>query len=168
MDPRTEFVMKLENNLRTGIEVLAELISCQKRMYQAVVARDWVAVQEESDLLRTFTENFQDYESRRKVLLSSYAASHPGLTANAVFYTVSCTFSGEDRDRLNALYRENRRLLVVSKSENDALNRYVVNAKHIVSGILETIVPARKNKIYTRKGAIAQTASECLVVNRSF
>jgi hypothetical protein len=61
-----------------------------------------------------------------------------------------------------------KRLLVLSKSENDVFNTYISNARTLVTGMLETVLPARRNKIYTRRGSLASAPVESLVVNRSF
>lgn len=168
MNTNADFVAQLEKNLLSGIELLGDVYSCQKRMYQAVVARDWVRVQSESDNMKVFTAAYAEIERKREALLASYARALPASCPNPGFYTITCTLEPDARERVNSLYRETKRLMVLSRTENDVLNSYIVNAKALVSGILETVVPARKNKIYTRKGSIAPAAAESLVVNRSF
>lgn len=169
MYTEAQIVEQLKENLHTSISILDALYSCQKKMYASVVERNWDTVQIETDNMNQYTHEFSENEKIRETFISSYLKSETKFyIGKSSFYTLTNTFSKQAREELNTLYREIKRLLILSKSENDILNAYIISAKTIVSGVLEEIVPARKNKIYTKNGALAEVPSESLVLNHSF
>ncbi len=155
----------LETILRNEISVLAALYSCQKRMYECVLVRDWIELQKETTASEILVETWLEFERNRIELLREEVS---GVEGSADFYRITLGFPEPDRSRINSLFREMKKLLLLSKSENEVFNTYIVNARTIVSGMLETVLPARRNKIYSRKGGIVAANVENLVVNRSF
>lgn len=154
----------LENILRTEISVLTDLYACQKRMYECVLIRDWISLQRETANSDKLVEVFLAYEANRTSTLQAFL---PGMDGSLDFYLISVQFPDPERSRINSLFRDMKRLLLLSKSENEVFNTYITNARTIVSGLLETMVPARRNKIYTRHGGLASANVENLVLNRS-
>lgn len=155
----------LDAILRNEISVLAALYNCQKRMYECVLIRDWVALQKETHDSETLADTFLEFERNRIELLRDAV---PGVEGTMDFYCITISFSEPDRSRINALFREMKKLLLLSKTENEVFNTYITNARTLVSGMLETVLPARRNKIYSRMGSIVSANVENLVVNRSF
>jgi hypothetical protein len=84
------------------------------------------------------------------------------------FYRVTALLGEADKTVINSRYREMKRLLLLSKSENDVFTTYITNAKTLLAGMLDTVISGRKSKIYTRNGALASTNVESVVLNRSF
>lgn len=165
MENRTNSSTALETILRNEIAILSDLYACQKRMYECVLVRDWVLLQKETDMASSLSDSFLDLEKTRLWCLSSIIPETDGCFD---FYHVTAGFDAVSRETLNTLFREMKRLLVLSKSENDVFNTYISNARTLVTGMLETVLPARRNKIYTRRGSLASAPVESLVVNRSF
>ncbi len=155
----------LEKLLSSELLVLADLYACQKTMYECVLVRDWVALQSATSASHLLVNSFLEHESRRIALLQEEL---PGIEGTKDFYQITAFFGEKERIHINSLFREMKRLLLLSKTENDVFNTYITNARTIVSGMLETILPARRNKIYTRRGSLAAACVENLVVNRSY
>ena len=63
------------------------------------------------------------------------------------------------------LLKEVKRKLVFSKIENDSLNTYIEITKNFLQGIFETVVPTRRNTLYSRTGNIVRPVPESLLVN---
>jgi hypothetical protein len=156
---------ELEAILREETEILALMNACQKRMYESVLVRDWVMLQNETALFDTISESFLEAERKRLYIVHSIK---PDAGGSKDFYAVTAPFAEASRTRINGLYREVKRLLLLSKTENDVLNSYVTNARAVASGVIETMLPARRNKIYNRRGSLASTPVESMVLNRSF
>ncbi|HKL87268.1 MAG TPA: hypothetical protein VJ861_13150 [Treponemataceae bacterium] len=155
----------LEELLIKEITVITNLISCQKRMYQAVVQRDWILFQKELMFSGKMTETFTALEQLR---LSLLAETKIEAELSTDFYRSTACLPEERRLRANELYRELKKLLLLSQSENRVLQAYVSNARSVVSGIVDTLVPVRRNKIYSKRGSLVSTNIESLVLNRSF
>ena len=155
----------LEELLIKEITVITNLIACQKRMYQAVVKRDWILFQKELMFSGKMTETFMDLEEMRLSVLSETKIDRDLISD---FYSSTACLPEERRVRANELYRELKKILLLSQSENRVLQAYVSNARTVVSGIVDTLLPVRKNKIYSNKGSLISTNVESLVLNRSF
>ena len=165
MDNKATTSMRLEEILRNEISVLQALYACQKRMYESVLVRDWVLLQKETSESETYATIFTRLEDER---ISSARALSPKAEGSRDFYAVTATLDADARSRANELFREMKRLLLLSKTENDVFNTYISNARAVITGMLETVLPGRKTKIYSRKGSIVSSNVESLVLNRSF
>lgn len=160
-----ECSISLEVLLKKEISILTDLYACQKRMYECVLVRDWILLQNETAVSETYVQIFLHEEKERIHLIRS---ALPDVEGSKDFYQVTAFFDQETASRINALFRDMKRLLLLSKTENEVFNTYITNARTIVSGMLETVLPARRNKIYTRRGSLVSSNVESLMVNRSF
>lgn len=156
---------ELEETLLKEAEVLTLLNACQKRMYESTVNRDWIMLQNETAASESITESFLELEKKRKYIVH---AIDPKADGTKDFYFVTASFAEADRKRVNTLFRDVKRLLLLSKTENEAFGSYVSNARTLVAGVIDAVVPARRNKIYNRRGSLASGNVESMVLNRSF
>jgi hypothetical protein len=157
--------LQIEELLLKEQDILSVLLACQKRMYESVVIRDWVMLQKEAELSQAISNSFLSLEEQRKQVTRP---TMKGVGNPKDFYSVTANFAPDVRSRLNDLFRDIKRLLLLSKTENDVFNAYISNARILVSGIIESAVPARRNRIYSRHGSLVSTNVESLVLNRSF
>ncbi len=155
----------LKDVLEREIALLATLYACQKRMYEAVLVRDWVMLQKEIALGEGISGEFSTMEDERQAIMTSIV---PDADLATGFYRVSSKCGDSDRVRLNTLYREMKRLLLLSKTESDVFTTYVSNARTLLGGLLETVIAGGKGRIYTRRGCVANRGLESVVLNRSF
>lgn len=165
MKNRLQCSTQLEDILHLEISVLSDLYACQKRMYECVLVRDWFLLQNETAASEILVQQFLANENTRIELMQS---AQPGIEGTKDFYQFTASFDESERSRINSLFREMKKSLMLSKTENEVFNTYITNARSIVSGMLETVLPARRNKIYTRRGSLVSANVESLVVNRSF
>ncbi len=155
----------LDEILRKQIQTVSSLYSCQKRMYAGVTGKDWSALLSETAFMEECADVFAVLENRRVQLLTA-ASGKFGVPCD--FYAVTALFQEEKRRELNSLLRELKRILVLSKTENEIFTGYVDGAQKMLSSLLENIVPSRRNKIYTRSGNLASGPGEGFVLNRAF
>lgn len=151
--------------LRNQISALSNLYACQKRMFTAVLERDWVnmeAVTLETDRLSGI---FADLEEARTTLIRSF---FPDADASRDFYSISTTFEEKERKLANSLFREMKQLLLLCRTENDVFTVHVQNARSIVKSVVENCLPDRPGKIYGRNGSPVHIRMDSLVLNRSF
>lgn len=158
-------VRELEETLIQQTELLTLLNACQKRMYESTVSRNWVMLQNETAVSATITESFLESEKKRKYLVHTI---DPKADGTKDFYFVTATLPETERKRVNGLFRDVKRLLLLSKTENDVFGAYVSNARTVVAGVIDTMMPSRRNKIYNRRGSLASNTVESMVLNRSF
>jgi len=152
MEYTDSYAEQLEEILLHETGVLSSLHVCQKRMYESVLIRDWLAFQKETEVSETISNSFLELEKKRIEVARSILSDVEGSTD---FYRITIAIQEPMRSRINSLFRDVKRLLLLSKTENDVLNTYVSNARTLVSGLIETALPARRNKIYTKHGSLA-------------
>lgn len=155
----------LKRVLEQQIALLATLYSCQKRMYESVLVRDWVTLQKEIELSTEIAERFSALEEER---CQAMAWIVPGVNPATGFYRVTSKLDDTERVRINSLYREMKRLLLLSKTESDVFSTYVSNARSILGGLMETVIAGGKGRIYSRRGNMVNRGLESVVLNRSF
>ncbi len=155
----------LKRVLEQQIALLSTLYACQKRMYESVLIRDWVMLQKEIELSTEIAERFGALEAER---CQAMVWIVPDVDPATGFYRVTSKLEETDRVRVNSLYREMKRLLLLSKTESDVFTTYVQNARSILGGLMETVMAGGKGRIYTRRGGVATRGLESVVLNRSF
>ena len=165
MEYTDSYAEQLEEILLHETGVLSSLHVCQKRMYESVLIRDWVAFQKETEVSATITDSFLELDKKRVDIARRILSNAEG---SMDFYRITAEIQEPLRSRINGLFRNVKRLLLLSKTENDVLNTYVSNARTLVSGLIETALPARRNRIYTKHGSLASKNVESMVLNRSF
>ncbi|ULQ59750.1 hypothetical protein K7I13_15075 [Brucepastera parasyntrophica] len=165
MEQQTDNSAFLEDILQKEISILTDLYACQKRMYECVLARDWVELQKETARSENFAVIFLDMDEQR---IETARKIKPEAEGSRDFYSVTAELPEDDRTRINAMFREVKRLLLLSKTENEVFNTYVTNARSVINGMLETVMPSRRNKTYNRRGDLLTAHVESLLLNRSF
>ena len=63
------------------------------------------------------------------------------------------------------LYHQIKRLLISSKIENQSINDYIKITQGFLEGIFDSVLPQRKNVLYTKNGAIVKRQPESIVLN---
>lgn len=117
--------------------LLDAIISVQKEIRRDVTARDWISLENHIELLGTLSSDFQMFEEKRNK-------------------TVEYGLKKEKTDYLagNQLYHEVHQKLVKSKVENDALNTYIVVTQNFLQGVYDTVIPQRRNTLYSPSGLV--------------
>lgn len=155
----------LEEVLRGQIRTAEILRDSQKRLLDSVKAKDWVVLIKETAVIEELSAEFAALENHRAKLLS-LAGGKSGVDGG--FYRATSAFPQEKRQLLNNLFRELKRLLVLSKTENSIFARFIESEKASLSAILEHIVPAKRNRIYTKSGSLSSGAGEGFVLDGVF
>ncbi len=165
MEERREYTMRIESSLDEEIAALIDLHACQKRMYDTVIRRDWVSLQRETENREELASAIEACEAARRCDMN---ALFPDVKDSDDFYRMTAGLGNEVRTRLNGKYRELKRLVLLSKSENDLFESYLSHSRTLLSNLIETFVPARRSRIYAKNGSLRSGPVESLVLNRSF
>ena len=155
----------LEGVLRGQLLTAETLRGTQKCLLRSVKARDWAAFLSDSAVIEELSEEFAALEKQREKLVS-IAAAKSGCSKS--FYAVTSSFPQQKRNELNTLFRELKRVLVLSKTENRNFASYVAGEKAALSNILEHIVPQARARTYTRHGALSSGLEEGMVLDAVF
>ena len=116
MEYTDSFALQLEEILLHETGVLSSLHVCQKRMYECVLIRDWLAFQKETEVSEKITNSFLELETKRINIAKCILCDAEGSTD---FYRITVEISEPLRSRINGLFRDVKRLLLLSKTENE-------------------------------------------------
>ena len=146
-----ENILKIEQILNNQNTLLDIILAEQVKIRQAVMEKNWMKLQECIETIREKTDVFVELEKDREVLASAVDAEKI-----AGFESVAKAESAV------------RGKLLKSKVENNALGNYVKIVKDFVQGVIDNVVPQRRNTLYSRKGNIIKPQPESMVLNRLF
>ena len=155
----------LEEVLSGQLMTAKTLCGTQKCLLQSVRLRDWEAFASDSAVIEDLSNEFAELEKKREELIE-LAAEKIGREKS--FYAVTSGFPQEKRSELNALFRELKRVLVLSKTESMAIARYVAGERATLSSLLEHIVPDARARTYTRRGSLSSGLQEGMVLDTVF
>ena len=166
MEMTDEMLQSSLEDVLSGQLIAAEVLrDSQRRLLQSVKARDWAAFLTDTAVIEELSEEFATLEKQRAKLVN-IAAAKSGCGKS--FYAVTASFPREKKERLNSLFRELKRVLVLAKTETMVFARYVAEEKAALSSILEHIVPQSKARTYTKRGALSSGLEEGMMLDAVF
>ncbi|AEE17277.1 hypothetical protein [Treponema brennaborense] len=145
-------------------ELLDTMLATQKNIRTAVTGKVWTDLESFLYKMNELSEDFAELESTRGNLCRTLCSS---AETDAVpdMYQVVCLISGNLRTPVLDLFHQVRRKLAESKIENDALNDYIRITKDFLQGVFDSVIPQRRNTVYSRSGTVVKPVPESLVLN---
>ena len=133
-------VMQQENAL------LDTILEQQAVLHRCVTERDWRGLEGAMSNLQALSDTFSELETTRSALCEK------------------CNIAQESD--VAPVLRQVRGKLLKSKVENSALNAYIKTTRRFLQGVFDSVVPQRRNKVYSRTGAIVKPEMSSLVLNQ--
>lgn len=134
MDKMIKILEKEEDALKT-------VALWQGKLREAVKERDWKKFSESANNIDSLMQEFQSLEEGRE----------------------DASFETQDKERINSAIMRVRQKLLRIKIENSAIGQVIKTTRLFVARVLDTALPQRKNKIYTRKGYNVSSPQSVLV-----
>ena len=125
------------------------ILTEQKKVRKDVTVRDWDNLEAHIASLNVLSAQFEILEEKRKKL-------HKAAVEEA---------GGKDVLLGNPLMHMVHQKLAASKIENDALNDYIRITKSFLQGVFDSVIPKRRNTVYSRTGTVVHPVPESLVLN---
>ncbi len=133
-------VMQQENAL------LDTILEQQTVLHVCVTKRDWKGLESAMTNLQALSDTFSELETKRTLLCEA---------CNPV----------REHD-IAPVMQEVRGKLLKSKVENSALNAYIKTTRRFLQGVFDSVVPQRRNKVYSRSGALVKPELSSVVLNQ--
>jgi hypothetical protein len=140
--------------------ILEDIIAQQKIVHVAVTNKQWKLTEDALRDLNTLTENFRELEQTRVQLCEEICPENP-KSMTEVAEKLPLVF----KTPFISTFHEVRQKLTVSKIENKAINDYIRITQTFLQGVMESVIPQRRNKVYSRTGAIVKNQPESVVLN---
>lgn len=135
-------VMQKENKL---LDIILEQ---QSALHECVAKKDWAHLEDAMTNLQALSDEFVELEDARTALSGDAALA-------------------SDADCAPVL-SEVRGKLQKSKIENHALNEYIKTTRKFLQGVFDSVVPQRRNTLYSRTGKIVRPELSGVTLNRVF
>ncbi|MBQ6781667.1 MAG: hypothetical protein IJP62_10605 [Treponema sp.] len=133
-------VMQQEN------ELLDVILEQQSVLHECVSQKDWERLEGAMANLQVLSDKFVELESERTALSENIV-----LAADTDIAPVLTQVRGK---------------LQRSKIENHALNVYIKTTRKFLQGVFDSVVPQRRNTLYSRTGKIIRPELSSLVLNQ--
>lgn len=147
-----DFSVELKNHLIKEDMLLDSIIASQKQVRLLVTKRDWFGLESEMKSLGEKANEFMSLEDEKNQLIEKAKVEIGEESVNQI-----C--------KQEFLLKEVKRKLIFSKIENDSLNTYIAITKNFLQGIFDTVVPQRRNTLYSRTGNIVRPVPESMLIN---
>ena len=147
-----DFAKELKNHLIKEEALLDSIIASQKLVRILVTKRDWIGLESEMKALEKMAGDFLILEDEKNQLQEKAVLEIGEAEVNKIV-------------KAESLAKEVKRKLIFSKIENDSLNTYISITKNFLQGIFDTVIPQKRNILYSRTGNIVKPVPESMLVN---
>ncbi len=148
--------------LKKQLELVDKIYTLQKSVYSKVIERDWLESEKSLRQLNKLSNEFMELDKNLYSMIKDKAPN------NIDFFECTKTFSKEEKEELDSLYKDLKNKLVESKIENDSLSNYVKHAQSLVQGMVDIISEERTGKCYTPTGKRVSADLSNIVLDKSF
>lgn len=133
-------VMQQEN------ELLDKILNLQTILHNYVKEKNWENLNISLESFQSMSDDFVELEQKRECL------------SKEIDIRI-------DED-ISPVLTEVRGKLQKSKIENNALNEYISTTRKFLQGVFDTVVPQRRNKVYSKTGEFVKNEISSVVINQ--
>jgi hypothetical protein len=153
--------------LKQEHELLQKIGQLQNLVKNAITNREWADFEGYLGSMAAIGDEFEALDLERIQIFTNFSKrlgfNHEGVG----FYSFAARLPEPERKELSELYRRIKMLTLGVRFTNDSLTGYLNEAQTIVCGFLEAVFPARRGKLYTRKGTQVTPDMRSMVLNQS-
>ncbi len=126
-------------------KLLDSILNQQAVLHSCVKEKNWEKLNVNIENLQELSDKFVELEEKRTALADS---------------------ADKNDAEVKPVLSEVRGKLQRSKIENKALNEYIATTRKFLQGVFDSVVPQRRNKVYTKKGEIKKPELSSVVINQ--
>ena len=140
--------------------VLAEIITQQRILRTAVTAKDWKQVERAGFEVNALAARFSYLENERMQVFKQLCSEKPDD-----IFEVARDLPPAFRRPVIEAFHQVRQKLAVSKIENEALNEYIRITRNFLQEVFDSVLPQRRNTLYSSAGTVVKVQPESVVLN---
>jgi hypothetical protein len=145
-------------------ELLRAVEAAQKRVWDAVVRREWADFEALMAGMDRIGDELGRLEAERMGLVRELAADSGG--GGEDFYAVVALLPPGERYDLAERYRGLKMAGLRVRVANESLLAYMAGIKGTMAGFIGAVFPDRKGRVYSRSGAVVPQDMRSMVLNR--
>ncbi|MDR0554361.1 MAG: hypothetical protein LBG76_06145 [Treponema sp.] len=145
-----------QNILQLEIGMAERIAAIQILVREAVRNREWADFEAFMEDLSSIGEEFEALDAERARIFGEERG----------FYALCARFPEGERKNITDLFRRLKGEITKIRLENDALQKYLSEARVMISGFLEILFPERRGRIYSRRGTQINADMRSMVLNQ--
>jgi hypothetical protein len=161
--PQMETVYALSSAMSAEIACFEAYLAAQRSFTEALVSRDWTALQTAMGIQDELARAIADKESVRAEAFETLRAQ-TGCDAGGM-YRVALLVPEPERSELTDLYRRLKLAAMRAKFENASARDYASGNRDLLRAVLEELFPEKKHKVYGRSGRAVQPELDAVLLN---
>jgi len=161
--PQMETVFALSSAMSAEIACFEAYLAAQRSFTEALVARDWTALQTAMGIQDELARAIAEKESERAEAFEMLRAQ-TGCDASGM-YRVALLVPEPERSELTDLYRRLKLAAMRAKFENASARDYAAGNRDLLHAVLEELFPEKKHKMYGRSGKTVQPEIDAVLLN---
>ncbi len=126
--------------------LLDKILEQQTVLHDCVKDKDWEMLNRNIENLQTLSDQFVELEEKRMAL-----SDHIDMASD---------------ETISPVLSEVRGKLQKSKVENKVLNEYISTTRKFLQGVFDSVVPQRRNVLYSNKGQVVKPELSSIVLNQ--
>jgi len=158
-------ISQLKILLRKQAELLAKFAVTEHELQDAIVERNWPAMDAVMPSLERLSKSLEAVERKRHHVVDKLKRT-AHLPADAPFAELVSRVDQDDRSELTALFRDLQVHVLRVKNHTGGIDSYVRNSMKTANTVLGELFPDRKGTIYSRQGTQSPVRGSAMVLNR--
>ncbi len=160
MDTSLANAKQLYDVLLAQTELITQIYEMQKSIRESITKRDWETLQSTLYYINELSEGFTELEERRIKYFHDF-----GAVIGSDITSVAKNIPPQFKNAVQSVFADMKKKLMISKIENDSINEYIKISQDFIQGIFDTVLPQRRNTLYSRTGSLIKNQPESIVVN---
>lgn len=145
-------IAHVKSQLEKQSELLAEFRRKEAELQEAIIERDWPAMDAVIPELERLGDELEELEGQRAAAVAA-SKEELGLEADSPFPELLAKVEPQDRAELTSLYRTLQIAVLRVRNQTSGIDAYVRNSVRTANTVLGEIFPERKGTLYSRSGA---------------
>lgn len=156
-------VKTIKSNLEKQYKTIEEIHTLQKKIYSAVLKRDWMETEKALHSIRNLSKQFLENDKEIYTLIGKF-----NNNADAVdFFEFTNSLNKNEKFELETIYKKLQNKMLRSKMENEMLSNYISHAQSLIQGVVDIISEDMHGKCYTNTGKHIPANIKSLIVNKT-
>lgn len=158
-----ETVYALSSAMKAEISCFEAYLAAQRSFNEALVTRDWPALQNAMGVLDELARAVAEKEAGRVEAFEALRAQ-TGCEVGGM-YRLALLVPEPERSELTDLYRRLKLTAMRVKFENASARDYAAGNRDLLHAVLEELFPEKKHTMYGRSGKTVQPGLDAVLLN---
>jgi hypothetical protein len=157
-------IADVTSQLERQSELLDEFGRKEAELQEAIIERDWLAMDAVIPELERLGDELEGLEREREALVAASKAEH-GLSPESAFPELLSRVDPAERGELAMRYRDLQVAVLRVKNQTSGIDAYVRNSVRTANTVLGEVFPERKGTMYSKSGAHRPAHGSAIVLD---